>query len=298
MSEHIPVLVKEVVTALRPSKGGVFLDATLGLAGHTLAMQREVDGTLTTYGIDQDEQALAIAGERLGATFPSNPGTLIKGNFMDLTSLAEEYGIPKADAILMDVGVSSLQLDEPERGFSFTQDGLLDMRMDADNSVSAFTIVNTWSEHKLAMLLRNYGEERLAAKIAKAIVHRRRKRQIETTKELADLIVEQYHPALRHKKPHPATRSFQAIRIEVNQELEALEQGICAALELLAPAGRLAVISFHSLEDRIVKELFRQATETGSFVLVTKKPLTASEQEQVENSRSRSAKLRVIERVQ
>ncbi len=297
MPIHIPVLQAEVTEALRPERGGVFLDATLGLAGHTIAMKRLGGSKLATWGIDQDQTALSIAKDRLLEAFPNETFTLVKGNFMDLKEIAHEQGMPKCDAILMDVGVSSMQIDDPERGFSFMAQGPLDMRMDPENSVSAFTIVNTWPEHKLTMLLRNYGEERVAAKIAKEIVRKRRKNVIEETTELAELIIEAYHPAMRHKKPHPATRTFQALRIEVNKELEALEIGIQAALEQLAPGGRLAVISFHSLEDRIVKELFRQAAETGGFTVITKKPLVASEEETAVNPRSRSAKLRVVEKL-
>lgn len=291
MSEfsHIPVLLSEVLSYLKPEEGGVFVDATLGLAGHSLAAltaAKEAGTKLQLYGIDQDPSAIEIAREKLG-DFPGS--ILIQGNFGDYASLK----IPPANAILMDVGVSSMQIDDPERGFSFMREGILDMRMDPSNGVTASTIVNTWPEYQLANLIYQFGEERLSKKIASAIVKRRKKEPFWKTLDLAWVISEQYPPMLRNKHPHPATRTFQALRIEVNRELDVLEKGIKEAYAGLAPGGRLAVISFHSLEDRLVKYVFR---DLGGKVL-TSKPVVATEDEQRENPRSRSAKMRVIEKV-
>lgn len=288
---HIPVLLSETIEALQPERGGGFLDATLGLGGHSEALLKGGAGHL--YAIDQDPQAIEKAVTRLEPF--AKQLTVIQGNFGDLETIAEAHKLPKLQGILMDIGVSSLQLDDPERGFSFMHNGPLDMRMDPDNTVSAATIVNTWLEFKMVNLFQRYGEERLAKKIARAIVQKRRKHPFMETKELADLIVEQYHPADRVKKPHPATRVFQALRIEVNRELDVLKEGIMAALDLLEPGGRLVIITFHSLEDRIVKFAFREAEAQGMGRLVTKRPIIASESEIAENPRSRSAKLRVFE---
>lgn len=285
---HIPVLLSSVTSYLQPEKGGVFVDATLGLAGHSVAMlgKAKAAGTvLKLYGIDQDPAALKLAEETL-ADFPG--ATLIRGNFGDYANL----NIPPADAILMDIGVSSMQIDDPERGFSFMREGILDMRMDPENGVTASTIVNTWPEYQLANLFWQFGEEKLSKKIASAIAKRRKKEPFWKTLDLAAVIAEQYPAAARNKHPHPATRVFQALRIEVNRELDVLEQGIKDAYVGLKPGGRLAVISFHSLEDRVVKYLFR---ELGGTVL-TKKPVEASEEEAAANPRSRSAKMRVIEK--
>jgi 16S rRNA (cytosine1402-N4)-methyltransferase len=295
MAEHIPVLLAHIVSYLHPEKGGNFLDATVGLGGHSAALLQKATAhhtELHLFGVDQDEEALAIARQNLPTA------TLVQGNFRDLASVSHEHAWPLFKGILLDIGVSSLQLDSPERGFSFQHDGPLDMRMDLDASVTAATIVNTWLESKLVHLFSTYGEERFSRKIARGIVEHRRKHPFTTTKELADFLTSCYPPALRKKHPHPATRVFQALRIEVNRELDALEEGITAAFSLLQPGGRLAVISFHSLEDRIVKHLFRQAEAAGLGRVITKKPVGADEEEYQANPRSRSAKLRVWERVE
>jgi 16S rRNA (cytosine1402-N4)-methyltransferase len=285
---HIPVLLSEVISYLKPEKGGVFVDATLGLAGHSRAMLEaaaSAGASLKLYGIDQDPAALELAKDVL-ADFPGS--VLIQGNFGNYAKL----DIPPADAILMDVGVSSMQIDDPERGFSFMREGILDMRMDPENTVTASTIVNTWPEYQLAHLLWQYGEEKLSKKISRAIVERRKKEPFWKTLDLAAVISEQYPLSQRNKHPHPATRTFQVLRIEVNRELDVLEEGIVAAYSGLKPGGRLAVISFHSLEDRVVKYLFR---ELGGDV-ITRKPVEATEEECASNPRSRSAKMRVIEK--
>jgi len=289
MSEHIPVLLTEVVSALFLKKGEAFLDATLGLGGHTKVLTKKFPG-VEFYGLDQDPEALEIARTRVPKVI------LLQGNFQDLAVIAKEHKLPPFKGILMDIGVSSMQIDTAERGFSFQQDGPLDMRMDPENTVTAATIVNTWLEFKLVNLFSHYGEERFSKTIARKIVQHRKKHPFYTTKELSDFLVECYPPALRSKYPHPATRIFQALRIEVNRELDALEAGVEASFSLLAPGGRLAVISFHSLEDRIVKHMFRQAEAQDLGEIITKKPLTASEEELELNPRSRSAKLRIFQK--
>ncbi len=292
MAEHTPVLLEETMNALRPERGGVFVDATLGLGGHTLEMiarAEEAKQPIRIIGIDQDPYALEFAEERLGEKIE-----YLQGNFAELFQLRKKKIITAADGILMDIGVSSYQIDTPERGFSFMKNGPLDMRMDPDGTVSAATIVNTWPEHRIIEMLLSYGEERLAKKIAHAIVERRKKQRFTETADLAAVIIEQYHPTARHKKPHPATRSFQALRIAVNRELDSLVEGMDQALELLSTGGVLAIITFHSLEDRIVKQRFRAASDSGEYELLSKKPVVASRTEEVANPRSRSAKLRAI----
>lgn len=295
MPEHVPVLLSETMALLQPERGGVFIDATLGLGGHSAAMiiaAEKAKKPLRLIGIDQDPHALLLAEERLGTK-----AEYMQGNFAELAILKKKNIVDGVDGILMDIGFSSYQLDTPERGFSFQINGPLDMRMDTGGTVTAASIVNTWPEFKLVNLFFKCGEEKFSRKIAGLIVERRRKQQFEETSDLADLIVEAYPPPLRQKKPHPATRVFQALRIEVNRELEVLPQGIEAALALLGPKGRLAVISFHSLEDRIVKNIFREAAATGEYALLTKKPLIVGKEEEDANPRSRSAKLRGIEKL-
>ena len=294
MPAHIPVLLEETMTLLAPERGGTFVDATLGMGGHSLEMlnRAEVAGQkIRLIGIDQDPYALEMAEEVLG-----DRAEYLQGNFRELDQLRKKKIVESVDGILMDIGVSSYQIDTPERGFSFAHNGPLDMRMDPDGGVSAATIVNTWPEHRLTELFIQYGEERLAKKISKAIVERRKKQRFQETGDLAAVITEEYHPAARNKRPHPATRVFQALRIEVNQELRSLEEGIPAALSLLAPHGVLVIITFHSLEDRIVKYAFRAAALEGEYELVNKKPLEATWGEQKKNPRSRSAKVRAIRR--
>ena len=295
MSTHIPVLLQEVLALLAPERGGIFVDATLGLGGHSAALLEAAQShsaQIRIIGIDQDQEALNMAEQRLGKAIE-----YLWGNFSDLVYLLKDQKITEVQGILMDIGVSSLHLDQVERGFSFMQDGPLDMRMDQEGGLTAAAVVNSWPEYKLVRLFQNYGEERFSKKIAAFILERRGRQAFATTKELADLITRAYPAPLRYKHPHPATRVFQALRIEVNRELEALEKGIASALSILAPGGRLVIISFHSLEDRIVKHAFREAATTGDFELLTKKPLMAQEDEISGNSRSRSAKLRGIQRL-
>ncbi|HSI20547.1 MAG TPA: 16S rRNA (cytosine(1402)-N(4))-methyltransferase RsmH [Verrucomicrobiae bacterium] len=290
---HKPVLLTETLEILQPERGGIFVDATLGMGGHSEAMLEcaaEAKKEIRLIGIDRDPYALEFAEERLGERVQ-----YFQGNYSELSFLRTKNIAPAVDGILMDIGVSSYQIDTPERGFSFQHDGPLDMRMDQDEQATAASILNSWPEHKLAEIFFTYGEERLSRKIAKAVVERRRKELFKRTTDLAEFVTELYHPSQRHKRPHPATRVFQALRIAVNKELEHLGEAIPDALSLLAPGGILAIITFHSLEDRIVKYAFKGAGE--EFQILTKKPLVAGREEQVSNPRSRSAKLRAIKRL-
>lgn len=289
---HTPVLLNEVLDLLKPERGGVFVDGTLGMGGHTeagLARAKQAGAKVTWYGVDRDPFALDMAEERLGDVV-----TYRQGNFADLGKLRAKGLLEQADGILLDLGVSSYQLDTPQRGFSFLRDGPLDMRMNPDQGVTAQSVVNTWPLDRLEQAIRDYGEERYARQIVQAIGEARKKATIRTTHELAELIRAAVPGKAKFGPRHPATRTFQAIRMVVNEELESVDGGISAALELLAPGGVLVVITFHSLEDRLVKRRFKAAGE--EFTVLTKRPLVASDEELRENVRSRSAKLRAIQR--
>ena len=307
---HKPVLLEECLQALAIRPDGCYLDGTLGRAGHSL----EILCRLTTgrlVGIDRDLAAIEAAGERL-ADFQDRV-TLVHGNFRDLGRILRETGTGPLDGMLFDLGVSSPQLDEARRGFSYMQDAPLDMRMDESEALSAADIVNTWSQEELRRVLYEYGEERYAPRIAQAIVRWRGDRPIETTGELVEVIRSAMPAAALREKQHPAKRSFQALRIAVNGELEALPPMLAAAADGLKPGGRLAVITFHSLEDRIVKQTLRELA-TGCtcppqfpvcvcgkkprLKLITRKPVTPGPEELAENPRARSAKLRVAERTE
>jgi len=297
--KQVPVLLGEVLAGLAPRAGGRFVDGTLGGGGHAAAVLEASapDGRLL--GIDADPAALAAARARLAAF--GERVRLAHGNFRDLGRLAHEYGFDSVDGVLLDIGVSSHQLDTPERGFSFTADARLDMRLDPTSGETAADLVNDTPEGELADLIYRYGEERGSRRVARFIAEARRKRPIETTGELAELVARALGG--RHGKIHPATRTFQALRIATNRELESLETTLPQAVELLAEGGRLAIISFHSLEDRIVKLFFRAESGYGGsqqparLQIITKKPIEASEQEARANPRSRSAKLRVAEKL-
>ncbi|HHW73191.1 MAG TPA: 16S rRNA (cytosine(1402)-N(4))-methyltransferase RsmH [Firmicutes bacterium] len=306
---HEPVLLQETIDALALKPGEVYVDCTVGTAGHSLGMLA-TEPTIKLIGIDQDEAALERAKYRL-ATFVRQV-TLVKGNFRHLRSLLEEQGITEVAGVLIDLGVSSLQLDEGERGFSYHQDARLDMRMDQDSKLDAWTIVNTFSEDELTRIISEYGEERWAARISRFIVAERRVRPIETTGDLVAVIKKAVPAGARADGPHPARRTFQALRIAVNDELGALREVLGQAVELLKPQGRLAVITFHSLEDRIVKDYFQEllgkCTCPPGFPicvcgnrpvaeLVYRKPVVPSPREVEKNPRSRSAKLRVVEKL-
>ena len=307
---HKPVLLEECLQALDIKPAGTYLDGTLGRAGHALELLRRLPAGRFV-GIDRDLAAIEAARERLAAY--AGRVTLLHGNFRDLGDLLREAGISRVDGMLFDLGVSSPQLDEPRRGFSYMHDAPLDMRMDETEALDAFQVVNTWSGDELRRILYEYGEERYAPRIAQAIVRRRQESPIRTTGELAEVIRSAMPAAALREKQHPAKRSFQAIRIAVNGELEALPPMLEAAVENLAPGGRLAVITFHSLEDRIVKQAMRTLA-TGctcppefpvcvcgkkpKLRLVTRKPIVSGREELEGNPRARSAKLRVAERTE
>ena len=288
---HEPVLYDEVMAVLAPHPGGVYVDGTLGAAGHALGiLERSApDGRLL--GIDQDMQALAVAREAL-ADYEARV-TLVHGSFAQLAHLARQHGFYPADGVLLDVGLSSMQLAVAQRGFSWMLQGPLDMRMDPQTmETTAADLVNALPEEELADILYRYGEERRSRRIARAIVGAR---PLRTTTELADLIA---RTVGRRGRIHPATRCFQALRVAVNNEMEALAEGLRQGLELLAPGGRLVVVSFHSLEDRLAKHYFRQQAQPPAAVrLLTRKPLRPSRAEQERNPRSRSAKLRAVEKL-
>ncbi len=291
--QHIPVLAAEVLAGLMPQAGKCYIDGTLGGAGHAAAILEASapDGQLL--GIDLDPAALAAAAAVLAVY--GERVQLVRGNFRDLAPIAQAAGIDLVDGILLDLGVSSYQLDTAERGFSFAADAPLDMRLDPDAARSAADLVAELSEQELADIIYRYGEERGSRRIARLLVAARRKVPITTTGALADLVTRALGG--RHGRLHPATRTFQALRIAVNGELDSLEQVLPQAIELLRPGGRLAVISFHSLEDRIVKHALRAAAQAGELTIITRKPIEASTAEARINPRSRSAKLRIAERI-
>ncbi|MDR0903920.1 MAG: 16S rRNA (cytosine(1402)-N(4))-methyltransferase RsmH [Ruminococcus sp.] len=302
---HEPVLLNEVIDGLDIKPDGTYIDGTCGGAGHSAAIAKKLKGGFLI-GIDRDPDAVKIASKRL----EPYDAVVAVGNFDEMTEIAAKYEVTSADGILLDLGVSSYQLDNPERGFSYHNDAPLDMRM-SKSGLSAADVVNTYAEEELIRILREYGEERFAFRIAEGIVTAREVKPIETTGELAELVANAY-PARFRKDKNPCRKTFQAIRMEVNGELGHVNAGIGAAFELLKPGGRLAVITFHSLEDRLVKRRFVSFTKgctcppdfpqcvcgkTAAGKLVSRKPITASSDEIAKNNRSRSAKLRVIEKL-
>ncbi len=306
---HVPVLFDEALNLLRPRSGGRYIDATFGGGGHTVALLEQSAPDGQVMAIDADPDAIARARD-LAALFPGRL-TLTQGNFRDLEILARDKQFDAVDGILMDLGLSSFQLSRPERGFSFQRSGPLDMRFDTTSAFSASDIVNGWSEEDIARLLFEYGEEQRSRPIARAIVRERNSELITTTDRLAS-IVERAVGGRRGRAIHPATRTFQALRIAVNDELEALRSGLDGAINLLTAGGRIAVISFHSLEDRIVKTFLRHEStdcicppETpicvcghkARMTLITRRAVRPSEIEEQSNPRSRSARLRVAERL-
>ena len=312
---HEPVMLREVLTALQLESGSVVCDCTLGGAGHSVEMARAIGEDGLLIGIDQDDMALSAATERLDREAPGTPHKLLKGNFGDLDELLCRAEVPGVDGILFDLGVSSPQLDIPGRGFSYHEDAPLDMRMDpGNNPLNAAQVINTYNAADLTRILSIYGEEKFAPQIAREIVRRRETRPIETTGELVEAIKAAIPAAARRRAGHhPARKSFQAIRIEVNHELEVLERGLEAAVRWLNPEGRICVISYHSLEDRIVKRLFQELSQGCTcppeipvcvcgnvpiLKVITRKPLAASAEEVERNPRARSAKIRVAERTE
>ncbi len=286
-------MLDEVISYLNLKPGYTALDATIGGGGHAIEILKRICPGGRLIGIDADGSTLAIA-ERALQNFAESC-KLINDNFRNLDVILDSEGVQKLDACLLDVGISSFQINNGDRGFSFQHEAKLDMRMDPRLEISAWDVVNRYREEDLAELIRNYGEERFARRVAGYIVNGRREKTIDTTEQLRLLI----HKALkgRRGKIDPATRTFQAIRIEVNDELRALEEGLKKAVDHLAPCRRIAVLSFHSLEDRIVKNTFKAYASQGGLKIITKKPQVASDRERVSNPRSRSAKLRVAERI-
>ena len=305
---HVPVLLDRCIECLNIKKGGTYVDGTLGGAGHSLRILEKLNGTGKLIGIDQDKEALTYAKERLKKY--SNV-EYIWDKHENIKEILNDLGISQVDGILLDLGVSSYQLDEPSRGFSYMQDAFLDMRMNKESDFSAYDVVNNYSEEELANIFYLYGEERYSRSIAKKIVQKRKEKKIETTFELVDIIKEAIPIKARNEKQHPAKRVFQAIRIETNKELVGLENTIKDAINLLKPGGKLLIITFHSLEDRIVKKTFEdmegKCTCPKDFPkcvcgyisygkVITKKPSIPNIEELEINPRARSAKLRVFEK--
>ena len=306
---HVSVLLEECLEALDIKPDGIYVDGTLGGAGHSSRIAAQLKGG-RLIGIDRDPVALKAAGERLEPY--KNNVTLVHSNFCEIAQVLQEQGISGVDGILLDLGVSSPQLDDAQRGFSYMADAPLDMRMNAGDPLSARDVVNTWSQEELRRILYIYGEERYAPQIASAICRRREETPIETTLQLVDVIRSAMPASALREKQHPAKRSFQAIRIAVNDELGSVEKVMRDAIPLLNPGGRLAVITFHSLEDRIVKIAMAEAAKGCTcppefpvcvcgkkplVKLISRKPITASDAELEENPRSRSAKLRVCQKL-
>ena len=309
---HLSVMLPEVVGTLAPERGGVYVDCTAGGGGHSLEIARRLPEGSRLVCLDQDDEALEACRARLAEV--SDRVTLIKSNFRDLGAALDLCGVDRIDGALWDLGVSSHQLDDGDRGFSYAKDAPLDMRMDRSASLTARDVVNTYPEEELCRIIRDWGEERFASRIARKIAEKRETAPIETTAELAAVIADAIPSGARQREAqNPARRTFQAVRIEVNGELSAIEPSLRAAAERLNPGGRMAVITFHSLEDRIVKDVFR-ALSTGCTCppefpvcvcgkkpvlrLLTKKPLTPGEEELNANPRSRSAKLRTAEKAE
>lgn len=308
-NKHRPVLLQEVIRILNPKRGQTFIDVTIGYGGHSRAILEKISPDGKLLGIDQDQEALDQL-EELSAEYPNL--TLVKGNFSKIEKLAKQNGLDKVDVILADIGVSSYQLDTAGRGFSFNLRGPLDMRMDKQRKTTAADIVNNYDESELTDIFSRYGEERFSKTIAREIVRERQGKKFQTTQVLSELIKKIYRRKGLRGKIHPATRVFQALRIETNDELASLEKFLPQALDLLQTKGKLAVITFHSLEDRMVKNFFQEEAkgcicppdypvckcgEEAKVKILTKKPIIASLEEVKENPRSRSAKLRVLEKI-
>lgn len=295
---HIPVLVREVLAYLQPRPGGVYLDCTVGVGGHAEAILQAAGETARLIGIDRDPEALTVAGKRLQQF--GDRVELVHGDYRELPRLASALNLTEVSGVLFDLGVSSLQLDDPSRGFSFTLEGPLDMRMDRQaQGPTARELLHQLPAEALAEIIRQYGEERWARKIAGRIVEERKRKPLTTTRELAEVVGRAIPRRFWPRRIHPATRTFQALRIAVNQELEGLEGALESAARLLQPGGRICVIAFHSLEDRVVKRLFRRLAAPGAapgLRVLTRRLVTPGAAEVAHNPRSRSAKLRAAER--
>lgn len=307
--KHISVLLSECIENLDIKENGIYVDCTLGGAGHSSEIVKRLSEEGRLIGIDQDIDALTAAKIKLKEY--SNV-TYVHDNFYNIDNILKSLDIEKVDGILMDLGVSSYQLDEASRGFSYMHDAPLDMRMNRDNSISAYQVVNEYSENDLYRIIKEYGEEKFAKKIAAFIVKGRETNKINTTFELVEIIKAAIPARFRREGPHPAKRTFQAIRIEVNKELEILEKAVSDSVQNLKPGGRIAIITFHSLEDRIVKTTYKKLQDPCEcpkelpicvcgkkpiLNIITRKPIEASEHELEINPRSRSAKLRVGEKI-
>lgn len=309
---HQPVLLEETIKNLNIKPDGVYVDGTLGGAGHAYEICQKLSKEGRFIGIDQDADALQAAQQKLQVFDGQMRINYVKSNYCQIKSVFDQLGIKKADGILLDIGVSSYQLDTLERGFTYKENAPLDMRMDKDSLISAKNVVNEYDEQKLFQIIRDYGEERFAKNIAKHIRMAREKKKIETTEELAEIIKAAIPAKMRANGGHPAKRTFQAIRIEVNRELEVLEASINNMIDLLNDGGRLCIITFHSLEDRIVKNKFKEnenpcicpknfpicvCGRKSKGKVITKKPIVPGENEIMENKRSKSSKLRVFEKM-
>ncbi|ACO04814.1 MAG TPA: 16S rRNA (cytosine(1402)-N(4))-methyltransferase RsmH [Persephonella sp.] len=293
MVEHYPVLHREVLSFFKNIKGRYIVDATVGGGGHSFLLLKNLPETFLI-GIDKDDYALEKAEEKLSPF--KGRFRLIKGSFKDIDTIVHSMDIKYVSGVLFDLGVSTFQL-KTERGFSFQREEPLDMRMDRTQKKTAFDVVNRYTKIELEKIIKDYGEEKFARRIASAIVEARKKKRIETTKELAQIVYNVYPPPLRRGRIHPATKTFQAIRIEVNNELEEIKEGVNKGIDLLEKGGIIAVISFHSLEDRIVKNIYRERKRLKDIEILTKKPITPGTEEIRENPPSRSAKLRVAKRI-
>ncbi len=308
MFEHKPVLLHETIDSLRVKPDGIYVDGTLGGGGHAYELCSRLGPQGRLIGIDQDDDAVAAAGERLAVY--GDRVAIVRSNYEQMGQVLDGLGIGKVDGIYLDLGVSSFQFDTAERGFSYREDAPLDMRMDRRQALTAADVVGSYTEEELARIIRDYGEERFAGPIARQIVKRRKQTPVETTGQLAEIIKEAVPMKFRAVGGHPARRTFQALRIEVNRELEVLENSIDAMIARLAPKGRLSIITFHSLEDRIVKNRFREnenpcicppdfpvcmCGRKSRGTVITRRPIVPAEEEIEENKRCRSAKLRVFE---
>ncbi len=308
--KHYSVMLNEMIDGLNVKENGIYVDCTLGGAGHSLEILKRLNGTGRLIGIDQDADALNAAGERLK---DFDNVTYVHSNFENIKEILSDLSPEGVDGIIADLGVSSYQFDTPERGFSYRFDAPLDMRMNRENELSAYTVVNEYSEADIFRVIRDYGEEKFAKNIAKHICLRRKEAPIKTTFELNDIIKAAIPAKMREKGGHPSKRTFQALRIECNRELEVLNNTLDDMIDCLKPLGRLCIITFHSLEDRAVKNSFKTnenpCTCPSNFPVcvcgkiskgrtITRKPITASEEELEENSRSQSAKLRIFEKAE
>ncbi len=292
---HIPVMLGEVIDYLKLSSGKIIVDATVGTGGHSKGIIERILPGGKLIVLDRDQDSLNVAKERLrdfGSAFE-----FVYGNFVDIDKILEKLDVKKIDGILFDLGLSSYQLGDPNRGFSFQNEGPLDMRFDRNSFISAYDLINNLNEEEISAILLTFGEERWHNRIARFLVEERERRVITTTRELSDIVVKAIPHKYRHYRIHPATRTFQAVRIAVNRELETIGAGISKAIELLDKQGRICVISFHSLEDRIAKFSFRKFAAEGKIKIITPKPLIPKVAEMKDNPSSRSSKLRVAEKL-